>query len=484
MIAKSSTSDAKPGLPVMQDTAILRHDVASRKAAAAKASIAASAGLTLAKLAAGIWSGSLALISEAGHSAADVAATVLTYYAVRQSEKPADEKHHYGHGKVESLAALIETGLLFGLALIVAVHAAQRLGDSGGLDIDAGWPAFAALGVSIVVDFFRSRRLDAVAKETQSDALAADALHFASDLVSSALVVVGLLAIRAGFPQGDALAALGVAAFIAIAGYRLGRRTVATLLDAAPQEIVPRVDAILRATSGVIAVESLRLRMAGPKIMGEAVIGVSRTLPLERAARIKDEAGAAIAQAYPGAQITLAAHPIALDDETVLERILLVAARRRLQVHHVIAQQIGERLSITLDLELDGVMPHGRAHAIATSLEQAILEEFGPAVEIETHIEPLEPHLLVGRDAEPPTRGLIEEALARRAAQLGTLTHIHDVRVRETEDGLVVNYHCCVDPLLPVEAAHAAVDEVERMMRVDFPDILRIAGHAEIDDHA
>jgi cation diffusion facilitator family transporter len=468
----------------MQDIAILRSDdIAARKAGAAKASIAASAGLTLVKLVAGLWSGSLALVSEAGHSAADVAATILTYYAVRQAEKPADETHHYGRGKVESLAALIETGLLFGLAMFIAAQAVLRFG-AGDAEIDAGWPAFAALGASILVDFFRSRRLDAVARETKSDALAADALHFASDLVSSALVVVGLLATRAGFPQGDALAAIGVAAFIAVAGYRLGRRTIATLLDAAPREIVPRIDALLRATPGVIAVESLRLRTAGPKILGEAVLCVARTLPLERAARIKADAGAAIAQAFPGAQIALAAHPIALDDETVLERILLVAARRRLQIHRIIAQQIGERLSVTLDLELDGAMPHGRAHAIATSLEQAILEEFGPAIEIETHIEPLEPHLLIGRDVDDETHRRIEQALTRHAARLGTLTDIHDVRVRETGDGLVVNYHCCVDPMLSVEATHAAVDAVERATRAEFPNILRIGGHAEIDDHS
>jgi len=482
-LGRAARGDADQPTSPMSETIDTSTDAAARKTAAAKASIAASAALTLAKLAAGLASGSLALMSEAGHSAADVAATVLTYFAVRQAEKPADEKHHYGHGKVESLAALIETGLLFGLALVVAGQAAQRLGDSD-IEIDAGWPVFAVLGLSIIVDFVRSRRLNAIAKETQSDALAADALHFASDLVSSGLVICGLAATRLGFPQGDALAAFGVAAFIAVAGFRLGRRTVATLLDAAPQELVPQIQALLRATPGVIAVESLRLRTAGPKVMGEAVLRVARTLPLERATRIKEEANAAILRAAPGAEIALVAHPIALDDETVLERILLVAARRRLQVHHIIAQLVGERLSITLDLELDGAMSHGRAHAIASDLEQAIREEFGEAIEIETHIEPSEPHLLTGQDAPPQTLGAIADALARHAAEGGKIAHIHDVRARATQDGLVVNYHCCVDPALSVDATHAAVDEVERAMRGEFPNILRIAGHAEIYDHS
>lgn len=461
----------------------LDQDIATRKTRAAKASIAASAALTLAKLAAGLWSGSLALISEAGHSAADVFATLLTYFAVRQAGKPADERHHYGHGKYESLAALIETGFLFGLALIVAVQAAQRLGDAD-VAIDASWPVFAVLVASIAVDVVRSRQLGAIAKETQSDALAADALHFASDLVSSALVLAGLAATRAGFAQADALAAFGVAAFIGVAGFRLGRRTIGTLLDAAPQELVPRVEDIIRRTPGVISIQSLRLRTAGPQVMGEVAIGVARTLPLERAARIKEEASAAIAEQIPGAHIALTTNPIALDDETVLERILLVAARRRLQVHHIIAQQVGERLSITLDLELDGAMPHGRAHAIATDLEEAIREEFGEAVEIETHIEPLEPHLLIGRNADADTSRDIEQALVRHSRSGGKVTNIHDVRARRTSDGLVVNYHCCVDPQVSVDETHAAVDEIERLMRVEFPKILRIAGHAEISDHA
>ncbi|MGA9599995.1 MAG: cation diffusion facilitator family transporter [Methylocystis sp.] len=453
---------------------------ASRKQRAALASIAASALLALAKLAAGLWSGSLSLLSEAGHAGVDTGATILTYFAVREADKPADAEHHYGHGKYESLAALVETGLLFGLALFVVSEAVRRLQEpSQEADVNAGWPAFAVLGVSILVDLVRSLQLSRVAKEEGSDALAADALHFASDLISSVLVVIGLGAMRLGFERGDAIAAIGVALFIAIAGFRLGRRTIETLLDAAPSEFIPRMRAVITEAPGVIALEKLRLRQVGRKIVGEATISVSRNLSVDQAERINQGVAAAISAFAPDAEITLIAAPRPLDDETVIERTRLVAARRRLPVHHIVAQEIEGRLSISLDLEVDGGMSLRSAHGMASELEEAIRDEFGADVEIETHIEPAEPQVMVGRDVDSATRETIEAALERCAAEGGVLRHVHDVRVRGVNGGLVVNYHCEVDGALSVEAAHDAVDAVELALRQDFARILTIAGHCE-----
>ena len=466
----------------MQNIGGIDQEALARKIAAARASIAASALLALAKLAAGLWSGSLALLSEAGHAAVDTGAAALTYFAVKEAGKPADAEHHYGHGKYESLAALAETGLLFGLAIFVVGEALRRFRESDA-EIDAGWPVFAVLGASIVIDFVRSRQLGRIAREEGSDALAADALHFSSDLISSILVAIGLVATREGFVRGDALAAFGVALFIAIAGYRLGRRTVETLLDAAPRELVPRLEQAIADVPGVIEVESLRLRTVGRQAIGEAAIGVSRTLPLEHAARIKKAAEAAVLAESPNAQITFTVNPRVLDDETVVERIRVVAARKHMPVHHIIAQQLGDRLSISLDIEVDGTMRHGRAHMIATGFERAIRDEFGSAVEIDTHIEPLEPHLRKGEDAEESVYRDIKHALERQCAAVEKTTDVHDVRVRQTDDGLIVNYHCRADSALSVDAVHAAVDEIERAVRQEFPTILRIVGHAEPRDH-
>src|SRR3954463_13853617 len=188
-------------------------------------SIVASGAMTIAKGVVGYLSGSLALISEAAHSALDFAATVMTYYAVRISGKPADEEHHYGHGKVESVTALIETGLLFVLSGFVIWEAAKRLLFAEGHAVEATIWAFAVIIVSIVVDFFRARLLSRVAKETASEALEADALHFGSDMWSSIAVLIGLGAVLMGFQWADSAAAIVVALFICAAGWRLGRRT-------------------------------------------------------------------------------------------------------------------------------------------------------------------------------------------------------------------------------------------------------------------
>ena len=454
----------------------------SRKLAAARASIAASALLAVAKLAAGLSSGSLALLSESGHALVDTGATILTFFAVREAEKPADAEHHYGHGKFEALAALVETGLLFGLALLVVGEAIRRLMETD-VQIDAGWPVYAVLGVSIAVDFVRSRQLEAIAREEHSDALAADALHFASDLVSSVLALAGVAATRFGFLKGDALASVGVALFIAIAGYRLGKRTISTLLDAAPGDLTPQIRQAIIDVPGVIALDDLRLRSVGPDVIGEAVIGVSRSLRMEQAAHIRQAVAEAVAAVEPRALITVVIEPRALDDETVVERTLLVAARRRLTAHHIIAQQIGDRLSISVDVELDGAMPMGRAHAIATDFERAVRDEFGADVEIETHIDPMAAHVMTGIDIDPSALEEIVAALNRHALEVGWLGDIHDVRARETSGGWVVNFHCRVDPAVAVETVHQAVDQVERRMLAQFPEILRIVGHAEPEDH-
>ncbi|HZN29960.1 MAG TPA: cation-efflux pump [Xanthobacteraceae bacterium] len=449
------------------------------KQKAALSSIAASAGLTLAKSVVGVATGSLAILSEAAHSLLDLAATVMTYFAVRVSGKPADEEHHYGHGKVESVTALAETALLFLLSGIVIWEALQRLLGGHGHAVEATLWAFAVIFASILVDFFRARVLYRVAAETSSEALEADALHFGSDMWSSIAVLGGLGAVALGYPWADSAAAVVVAVFICVAGWRLGRRTIDTLTDTAPAGAADKIRAAAAHVPGVVAVERVRARPAGDVLFVDLVVAVSRTLPLDRVAAITARVEGAVGALFPKVEATVNTEPRALDDETMLERVMVIARNRGLAVHHVTVHAIGGRLSISLDLEVDGNLALSRAHEIADGLEQAVRDELGPEVEVETHIEPLQPRDQRGRDAPPERVREMHGALIAIAGEIDLLGEVHDVRVRETDDGEIVNFHCMVDPSLSVTDMHEKVDEVERALRQRFPSIKRVIGHAE-----
>jgi cation diffusion facilitator family transporter len=445
----------------------------------ALSSIAASAGLTAAKAVVGLLSGSLGLLSEAGHSLLDLGATIMTYFAVRMSGKPADEEHHYGHGKVESLAALAETALLFVFSGVVIWEAVQRLLGHEPITVEATPWAFAVVVVSILVDFARARVLYRVAREHSSEALEADALHFGSDMWSSVAVLIGLAGVAFGYEWADSIAAIVVAIFICVAGWRLGRRTIDSLTDAAPAGVAARIRRSAARVRRVVDIERVRVRGVGNRLFVDLVAAVSRTLPLDEASAVKDEIVAALAAQVPEAEATITIVPRALDSETVLERVMLIARNLALAVHHVTVQTIAGQLAVSLDLEVDGALSLGAAHDIASRLEGAVREELGRDVEVETHIEPLQAHRLSGHDADPARVEEIRAGLTELALQLGPVREVHNVRVRETGDGEIVNFHCRVDPAMTVHAVHERVDDVERALRRRWPSIKRVIGHAE-----
>lgn len=452
---------------------------AARKERVARWSVLASAALAAGKLAAGLLSGSLALLSEAAHALVDTFATIVTWGAVRASGKPADAEHHYGHGKFESVAALVETGILVALAIGVAVQAARQL-LAGGNPIEGSPLVFGVLAVSIIVDLNRIRVLRRVARETGSHALAADALHFASDLAGSFTVLLGFAAAALGFRYGDTLAAILVALYIGAAGFRLGKRTLDTLLDTAPPGRAGQMRALIAGVPGVAGIHELRLRPGGNEIFGELVIDVARTLPLDRVDIIKSRVRKTVHDAFPDTLLTVSTRPRALATETVRERVALIAQKRQVPIHHVTVQELDGRLSVSLDLEVDGHMALGDAHRVASEIEAAIREEFGPATEVETHIEPLEAAHLAGHDAPAGLTARVAATLAGLAAGTDLIGDIHNVRVRHTPAGLVVNYHCRADGRQTVTAVHERVDAIEHAIRAQHPEIVRVTGHTDL----
>jgi cation diffusion facilitator family transporter len=453
-------------------------DPASTKENAAKLSMVASAFIVIGKMVVAIFTGSLGVFSETLHSLIDFGATVMTWFAVRWADAPADDDHHYGHAKIESVAALLEAVLLFLTAIFVGYEALRRL-FSNAAPPHIEWWAFAILLLAIVIDLNRARVLAAVAKQTVSDALAADATHFQSDLYGSIAVLVGLAGVWLGLPWADSAAALVVSAIIAWIGWHLGRTTLETLLDRAPQGLSDKIREMVEHHEGVLAVEQLRLRQAGPVQFLTLTASVPRAKPISDIEKLKIQIIAEIKNLLPKADVSLIINPVAVDSETAVDKVNMIAAEQKLSIHHLTVQNIAGHLAVSFDVEVDGTMSLFHAHERATEFEDAVRNSLGDDVEVESHIEPQPLQMLEGSVAPKAMQARVENALLKYAAKEKSMKDVHSIRVRQSEGGLFVHYHCRFDPKLSVEAVHSSVDRVEADLQKSIRIIKRVIAHAE-----
>ena len=297
-------------------------------------------------------------------------------------------------------------------------------------------------------------------------------------MLGSVAVLIGLALAGLGFGWGDSAAAVAVAIMIAALGLRLARSTVETLLDRAPEGASEKARDAISSLAGVVDVERVRVRMVGATHFIDAIVQVPRTYPIDRVEEIKRKAQAAVSAVLGDADLTFTAVPVALNNESVRERIMVIARNSGLAIHHVTVHDLGGKLTVSIDLEVDAGMTLTAAHDITQELERNIRDEFGADVEIDTHIEPLEPELPFGTDAAPERIETIRTALSRFAADTD-IHDIHNVRVRDTEAGEIVNFHCRATPSMSVIRVHENVDEIERALRRAFPTVKRVISHAE-----
>ena len=287
----------------------------SEKRRAASSSVLGAVTLTLLKVAVGAVTGSLGILAEAAHSALDLVAALVTLFAVRASDKPADEDHPYGHGKIENLSALFETLLLLATCVWIIYEGVDRLLFKHA-KVEASFWAFAVMVVSILVDVSRSRMLMRAARKHNSQALEADALHFSTDIWSSAVVIVGLFGVllagripkhASWLEQADSVAALGVALIVVYVSIQLGRRTLAALLDTAPAGLSERIRLAVDDLPGVTGCHNVRVRPSGPGLFVDIHIYVDGNEPLASVHALTEVIEAKIAQLAPGADVTV--HP-------------------------------------------------------------------------------------------------------------------------------------------------------------------------------
>ncbi len=278
------------------------------KRSIALTSVLAAIFLTGFKLVIGLITGSLGILSEALHSALDLVAAAITFFAVRHSDKPADEDHNYGHGKIENYSALIETLLLVITCIWIIYEAVHRL-TTGKMVIDVTVWSFIVIVTSIIVDISRSRALYRVAKKHDSQALEADALHFSTDIWSSSVVLIGLIGAAFHFYYADPIAALIVAMIVLTVSYRLGKRSFNALVDRAPFGLNEKIYEIVGEIPEVKNFHDIKVRESGPYKFVDLNIHVEKNLTIDQAHEISHKVEEAITKKIKNVKVMVHTEP-------------------------------------------------------------------------------------------------------------------------------------------------------------------------------
>ena len=453
------------------------------KRLAALASVGSAVVLVSLKVFLAIVTGSLGILSEALHSILDLVAAVITYLSVRVADKPADADHLYGHGKVESFSAFVETGLLLLTAIYIIWEVFQRLLFHKA-QIKPSLTAIIILALCMGIDAIRSRALNRVAQKYPSEAIEADALHFSTDVWSTFVVILGITGAWLGLRFGiawlgvlDAFAALAVAGVIIWIGSRIGKRTVDALLDVAPSGLREQIANAVNETEGVLKTERVRLRRAGQRYFVDVTISLPRTASLEQAHAASDAVEQSIERILP-ADVVVHVEPRARSDEHLFETIRAIAQRRGLAVHELSAHQYEGRLFVELHLEVVEGSSLREAHRHATDLEEEIRGVTAPGTRVNIHIEPAGERIGGAQDMKDLSHA-VQDLLNSLQPEYRELKDCHEVHVRSVDHKILVSCHCAMDGSLPITEVHDLTAKLEDRIKEHFPQIFRLTIHPE-----
>jgi cation diffusion facilitator family transporter len=450
---------------------------------AALVSVAAACVMTGLKLAVGLMTGSLGVLSDAAHSGLDLAGAALTFLSVRVSDRPADWNHPYGHAKVENISAFTETGLMAVSALWIGGEAVRRIFFHPVALRYSIWP-FLVLAASIGTDRWRSRRLRIVAERTRSEALEADAVHFASDIWASVAVLVGLCASWLGRAEhlawlryADPAAALVVSVMILVFGWKLAWKAVGALTDAIPAELRLRMLDEVRRTSGVLRIDQARVRRSGSAYFADLTLSLPRQLTFPRTETLVREATAAVQRVLPGADVVIRTVPRSTIAESVFDKVRAVASRNNALLHDVSIESFPDGLHVEQHIELRETMPLFEAHRFVHGLELEIRRELPQVGSVLTHIESepatIEAPIRIEQDRR------IEQRLREAANEVPEVIDIHEVLVDRVGDHVHVTCHCTLPDAMAMRRVHESITALENRFKLRCPEVERILIHPE-----
>ncbi|MBM4049077.1 MAG: cation-efflux pump [Planctomycetes bacterium] len=455
------------------------------KSSVALLSVASNVTLTALKLAVGLVTGSISVLSEAAHSATDLFASLVAFFSVRYAGRPRDADHPFGHGKMENLSGLIEGVLILVAAGWIIVESLHRIIDRR-FGVEANVLGLLVMAASCVANHLISQKLFRVARETDSMALEADGQHLRTDVWTSLGVFGALGVITAGKGFGlkldvlDPVAAIGVALLIISVANDVIVRSFQPLMDQrlpeAEEEAVKRI--IAESGAGIVTFHQLRTRKSGPYRYIDLHVQVAREMRVPTAHKCAHDIVEAIQKALPNSGVLVHIEPYEGHDDLAASPEVHEQAKRAAMavagvkaVPHLTARKVGSSLAISAEVSVDSHVSVADGERIASAVRERLRKEFPEAAETDVRIRP-------GRSwaHHEPDRRRVSEALANHESPY---VSFHDLRVHSHGQKHFVELELVVPARCTVQAAHELCDHLERDIKAVFAGESSVAIHVE-----
>lgn len=447
----------------------------------ALSSMFAAIFIVLIKFLATYLSGSIGVMSELFHSSTDLIATIATIISVKYSSKPPDEMHNYGHEKIESFSALFQVIILVGMCAYLIYESIERIINHVPVNISIF--TFIVILICIFIDISRSRALLKVAKETKSQALEADSLHFSSDVWSSTVVLIGMVFTYFNVsPLADPISAIIVSILIIIATFRLTKKAFDALMDRVPSGLRETISKEIRSIKSVEGIKTYRIRSSGSKIFIDMVILIARTKLFSQTHEIMDSVERRIKELAPNADIVIHSEPTETQDETINDKIRMIVNNEGFKCHDIFSHKIDKEIYSELHVEIEDTNDLDLAHKKISLLEDKIKKEISVISSIKIHLDEPSELTFDTIDVTSKSNELIRN-IENILKEKEYIKKYYDIKVINSNDKLRVSLNCEFDKNITFEEVHDKVTILESKIYLHikelYPNLSNVIIHAE-----
>ena len=460
-----------------------QENISQLKIRVALNSLYAAVIITVIKILAAYFSGSLGVLSEVFNSAIDIFVCLVTILSIKYSSRPPDKDHNYGHEKVENFSALFQVFILFITASYIIYEAALRLFVVKDYEVKINIWIFLALIISMIIDVYRARVLKKVARETKSSALEADALHFSSDILSSGVVIIGLILVYFNISKtADTIAALIVTGVIIYLGFKLSKKSIDSLMDRVPEGLYEKVKYETLLIKGVENIKSMRIRSSGSKIYIDMVILISRLVPFSKAHDIMDSVERRITQLIDNADVVIHSEPIETKSETINDKIRMIVNGFGLKCHDIFSHRIDNEIYSELHIEVDNTNDLTKAHSLITEIEEKIISEIDVISHLKIHIDEPSDIVFDTRDITKNSNEIIRE-VGNILSECSDVISSSDIQVISTNGKIRISLNCVFNSIHSFDEVHDIVTVLESKiylnLKENHPKLANVIIHAE-----